>query len=422
MADQTFTVRRPDDEGRAVELVGPAEDANVVRNILENEGLYEPNVVVAIARHLEPDDVVLDVGAHVGVITCLVAGMVPDGRVHAFEASARNFAYLERNVAGNGLGNVTPRRVAVYDGSVDQLELSVAADNTASSFVSETATREGDVEVVPAISLDAWAAAEGIERVDLVKLDVEGAEVRVLDGARRLLARHEPDLVIELNPVALRRFQGRDHLALLALLRELFPRIAFIREDGSIVDLLPGASEAHARKLLAHKGMLDLFCTFERLEPVARVKEALRSVRNAGQAVRGVNRFRLPARNFVYEPACEFVFLVNAVRGTAGSFVRLPVRVRNTSHAWFSSDFTRHPVTLTYQWLDPDGAVVEPNGLRTYFPAPLRPGASVVLDLAVQLPLRPGAYELLGTVVQEAFAWFHDVDGGLAARVPALVV
>jgi FkbM family methyltransferase len=422
MGDQTFTVRRPDAEGRTVELVGPDDDANVVRNILANDGLYEPNVVVAMARHLEADDVVLDVGAHIGVITCLVAGMVPAGRVHAFEASARNFAYLQRNVASNGLANVSARRVAVYDGSTDQLELSVAADNTASAFVAETALREGDVEVVAATSLDAWADEEGIDRVDLVKLDVEGAELRVLAGARQLLRRHQPDLVIELNPVALRRFQGRDHLALLALLRELFPRVAFIREDGSLVDLLAGASEAHARKLLSHKGMLDLFCTFEHLSPAARVKESLRSARNAGQAVRGVNRFRVPERNFVYEPKCEFIFLVNAVRGTAGSFIRLPVRVRNTSHAWFSSEFTRHPVTLTYQWLDRDGRVVEPNGLRTYFPAPLKPGATIALDLAVQLPTEPGEYELLGTVVQEAFAWFHDVDGGLAARVPAVVV
>ncbi len=342
--------------------------------------------------------------------------------MHAFEASARNFGYLERNLAANGLVNVSAERVAVYDGSIDRLELSVAADNTASSFVTEGSYREGDVEVVPATSLDAWAEREGVARVDLVKLDVEGAEPRVLEGARGLLRRHEPDLVIELNPVALRRFQGRDHVALLAQLRELFPRVAFIREDGSIVDLLPGASEAHAGKLLSHKGMLDLFCTFERLSPTGRVKESLRSLRNAGQAVRGVNRFRLPERNFVYEPACEFVFLVNAVRGTAGSFVRLPVRVRNTSRAWFSSEFTRHPVTLTYQWLDPSGRVVEPNGMRTYFPAPLRPGATVALDLAVQLPTEPGDYELLGTVVQEAFAWFHDVDGGLAARVPAHVV
>jgi hypothetical protein len=124
----------------------------------------------------------------------------------------------------------------------------------------------------------------------------------------------------------------------------------------------------------------------------------------------------------VWDPACEFWFLVNAVRGTAGSFIRVPVRVRNTSHAWFSSEFTRHPVTLTYQWLDSDGRVVEPNGLRTFFPTPVRPGATVVLDLAVQLPVEPGEYLLLGTVVQESFAWFHDVDPGLAGAVPVVVV
>jgi hypothetical protein len=298
----------------------------------------------------------------------------------------------------------------------------VDPDNTSGAFVAETTLREGDVEVVPATSLDGWVDAHGLDRVDLVKLDVEGAEPRVLDGARRLIRRYEPDLVVELNPLALRRFQGRDHVALLGQLRELFPRLCFIRWDGSLVDLLPGASEAHARKLLSHKGMLDLFCTFQRLDRTARVKEVLRSVRNAGQAVRSVNRFRPPERNFVYEPACEFLFLVNGVRGTAGSFVRLPVRVRNTSQGWFSSFFPRHPVTLTYQWLDTDGRVVVADGLRTFFPQPLRPGGVVALDLAVQLPLEPGEYVLLATVVQEAFAWFDDVDAALSARIPAVVV
>ena len=128
--DQTFTVRRPDRADESLRLTGRADDSNVVRNIVESGGLYEPHVVLALARHLEPDDVVLDVGAHIGVIASLAARMVPQGHVHAFEASAQNFDYLQRNLAANGLTNVTAERVAVYDGSIDHLELSVAADNT----------------------------------------------------------------------------------------------------------------------------------------------------------------------------------------------------------------------------------------------------------------------------------------------------
>jgi hypothetical protein len=126
-------------------------------------------------------------------------------------------------------------------------------------------------------------------------------------------------------------------------------------------------------------------------------------------------------RNFVYEPACEFRFLMNELRGPAGAFVRLPVRVRNTSDAWFDSFFPQHPVTLTYRWLDGDGRVVVANGMRTYFPEPLRPGATVHLDLAVQLPPDPGEYVLLGGVVQEAFVWFHAVDPALGATLPTVV-
>jgi hypothetical protein len=210
-------------------------------------------------------------------------------------------------------------------------------------------------------------------------------------------------------------------LALLGRLRELFPRVAFIREDGSLVDLLPTRSEAHAGKLLAHKGMLDLYCTFDPLPATARAKERLRSVRDVSRLARRLNRFREPDRNFVYEPGGEFRFLVNALQGTPGAFVRIPVRVHNTTSAWFDSFFPQHPVTATYQWLTPDGRVVVANGMRTFFSQPVRPGATVVLDLVVQLPSEPGEYVLLGGLVQEAFAWFHDVDGSLAARLPTVV-
>jgi hypothetical protein len=123
----------------------------------------------------------------------------------------------------------------------------------------------------------------------------------------------------------------------------------------------------------------------------------------------------------VFEPGGDFRFLVNSVQGTTGAVVRLPVRVRNTTSAWFDSFFPQHPVTATYRWLDLAGNVVVANGMRTYFPAPVRPGATAVLDLVVQLPARPGAYVLLGGLVQEAFAWFHDVDGALADRIAATV-
>jgi hypothetical protein len=91
----------------------------------------------------------------------------------------------------------------------------------------------------------------------------------------------------------------------------------------------------------------------------------------------------------------------------AGSTVRFPARVRNTSpHPWRARGATR--VDLAYHWLRPDGTRVEWNGLRTMLPADVAPGATVDVDLEIEAPERAGDYRLVLDAVHEQVAWFSD--------------
>jgi hypothetical protein len=105
------------------------------------------------------------------------------------------------------------------------------------------------VDSVPAVRLDDWVAAQGLQRLDLIKLDVEGAETHVLDGAARTLERFRPFLITEYLGVSETYFQR---------LRDSFPAVQLIEPDGSLNALTDW--ESLRARLESGKGWEDLLC------------------------------------------------------------------------------------------------------------------------------------------------------------------
>jgi FkbM family methyltransferase len=141
----------------------------------------------AMLAHLQPGDVVWDVGANIGWFSLLAARAVGDaGMVTAFEPSVTNASWLERNGVRNGL-QVTVVCAAVSD-------TSGWARFDGSTSLGGHLSSSGR-SVVPTVSLDEWAAEHGSPA--FVKIDVEGAEVAVLKGAKRLLAGDRPVILCE---------------------------------------------------------------------------------------------------------------------------------------------------------------------------------------------------------------------------------
>lgn len=144
--------------------------------------------------------VVFDIGANIGCYTIPFA-LGGAGVVHAFEPSAYQHKLLLRNVALNSLENVVVQKKAV-SASPDRLRVNFAGE--ANSGSTTVTVGDGTGETVEAITLDDYAAENGIERVDLVKIDVEGHEPHVLSGMSGLLAGGRiSSIFMELNPAAL---------------------------------------------------------------------------------------------------------------------------------------------------------------------------------------------------------------------------
>lgn len=186
-------------------------------------GSFEPNEFAFVDRMLKPGMVFVDVGANDGYYTLFAARRVgAAGKVIAVEPSSRERAHLQRNLGRNGLDNVNVVAAALgaEAGFVDlHLAHGVhAGHNTLGDFAHDDVVRASS-ERVPLEMLDAVVARQGLTRVDVIKIDVEGAEAGVVAGARNVLSTMRPVLLMELNERALRA-QGQSAEALLRMLRE----------------------------------------------------------------------------------------------------------------------------------------------------------------------------------------------------------
>lgn len=186
---------------------------------------YELEVIRSLIR---PGMTVVDVGANIGFHTLQFASWVgPAGHVHAFEPEPANFAVLQRNIAASGFSHVTARQLAI-----------AASSGSAAMYVSHVhrgdhsllpIERARDAIAVETRSLDALFA-DPASTVDLIKVDVQGAEVMVLDGMRALIERC-PDaiVVIEFSPDLMAR-SGQEPSAFVDRVAALRRRVRVIDE------------------------------------------------------------------------------------------------------------------------------------------------------------------------------------------------
>ena len=171
--------------------------------------IYEVRTTRRVMTRVRPGMVICDAGANIGYYTLQFRARVGSGgRVLAFEPHPHTRERLQRNLALNGYADVAVLPYAVGDHN-REVELSTPVGRTHGESTLGTVDGEGvERHSVGMRTLESvWP--EAVSRLDLIKVDVEGAEELVLEGAQELLRRHRPDLVMEVNTCAAEAL-GRD--------------------------------------------------------------------------------------------------------------------------------------------------------------------------------------------------------------------
>jgi FkbM family methyltransferase len=166
---------------------------------------YEPELYY-LERALLPGSVFIDAGANTGIYTILAAKLVGDGgQVLSFEPGEQSYKNLARNVNLNNLSNVKMFKSALSD--TEGTARFYHIDNAPNSYsLGSDGSENTSYEEVDITTIDRVLSSEGIERVDFIKMDVEGAEEHVLQGAKSMFSKMQPQVMFEINAKAINRF------------------------------------------------------------------------------------------------------------------------------------------------------------------------------------------------------------------------
>jgi len=178
--------------------------------VIYYQGASEPETADFVRRFLKPGMVFVDVGAHLGEYTLLAASLLgSSGHVHAFEPGPEVFEILRRNIQLNRCANVTASPEAVWEEET-LVNFEVNSEPSLSAVQMRNEGTDGSATIeVRAITLDHYFADPLMPRPNLIKVDVEGAELQVLRGATSLLVlppSQAPIVIFEYGPSNTKRF------------------------------------------------------------------------------------------------------------------------------------------------------------------------------------------------------------------------
>ena len=213
------------------------------RDSVEREianGTYERKYIDLFCSKIKEGDVVIDVGAYIGIFSLIAAGRVGStGRVYAFEPVPRSYDRLMRNIGVNEVRNIKGYNLGLSDKN-ETLPINVPEEIPAEATLYECSATEiakgteirKDIVQARLISFDWLYDNEGLSKVNVVKIDAEGAELKVLKGMGNTIRSSSLELFIEIFPPLIERIGGSLE-ELITFLTELRFRSIYSTESDS---------------------------------------------------------------------------------------------------------------------------------------------------------------------------------------------
>jgi FkbM family methyltransferase len=217
-------------------------------NILQHSGKYDEFNLENLRPLINPDSICIDCGANLGMMTLAMAALAPEGKVYAFEPDSKTFPALQKTVEASGYSNIL-----LYP-------FVLGREGLSGTFVEDAQWRSSS-HFVPGDGAYRMVSIDGMElqHVDFIKIDVEGGELDVLDGARETLIRCKPVVVIEFNTFAFVHYREIAPRQALKRICETFPNVCYFENRvGRLIRL--DDPEAFLRKNFFNGFVDDLLC------------------------------------------------------------------------------------------------------------------------------------------------------------------
>ena len=227
-------------------------------NLTINE-VYEPFETSLLFYEIKNGDIVLDIGAHIGYYTLIMASLVGDrGKVFAFEPEPSNFNLLKKNLESNGYQNIVLENKAVSDKN-GYTNLYLCKDNSGMHRIYPSKYCEGQIKV-DEIKLDDYFMDSDLKnKISVVKIDVEGTELDVLEGLKEILKNPQIKLFLEFIPDSIKEYHSRPNELLEFLLSQEFSiscinegekKIEHFSDISKITELYPEGINLFCKKII----------------------------------------------------------------------------------------------------------------------------------------------------------------------------
>ncbi len=200
-------------------------------------GYHSINELLLLEKVLKPDMVFVDIGANQGEFTLFAGRRMTTGRVIAFEPMPQMFAQLQENIRLNSLTNVFAHNVALSN-QKGSMTIHAAVD-AVNEGLGTLYPGSGDFKVAGTVQVEVFDEVfqqQGLNRLDIIKMDVEGSELPVLRGAHDSLVRFHPVIMLELNRAAFAA-AGYTPEVLIEYLHSLGYRLSMIEKHSQIIPL-----------------------------------------------------------------------------------------------------------------------------------------------------------------------------------------
>lgn len=170
-------------------------------------GYFEQHIEKFIKMVVKENDYCLDVGANIGYYSCLMGNLIGEkGKVFAFEPVHYNLKILNTNIMLNRLKNVSVCSNALGE-STGEMEMKIYPENSFltghNSLIDNEVIKENqfyETKSINVVSIDEYLEKNKIERIDVVKIDIEGYEYNFFLGAKKLMTDFNPIIIFEHNP------------------------------------------------------------------------------------------------------------------------------------------------------------------------------------------------------------------------------
>lgn len=215
--------------------------------IIEQEGFLDDwKILKNLATSIPKDGVIFDVGANVGHLSLPFAKkLVPKGKVFAYEPDPENFKQLTRNIKLNNFENITPIEVALQNNdtlsSTDfHIRRTIDGDGNQNKGLSSLKNISKFTKhkiTVKVSTLDKEVQLRNITRVDFIKIDVEGAEYLVLQGAKKILNNFKPIIQYEYSNILDKLMNENNTSTTFEHLKKLGYRQFYVNLKGQVIEL-----------------------------------------------------------------------------------------------------------------------------------------------------------------------------------------